>query len=138
MSLTVTRDAVKAKAAIDGSTYDSAIDDLIDEWVPVLEFAIIPAELSDATAGLVSTLDLGAVEVIAGEFIAQLARSPGAYDSIKIGDLEIRPFFRPLASDPSGLKDQGRRRLRPFLKPEAVSALMSTVLTATGKDGVEE
>ena len=118
MSLDVTVSKVKDKAAIIGSTYDAKIDALIDEWVPALEYAIRDAFLADvANTGLQSTLSLGACELVAGEFLAQLAREPGGSETLVFGWMEVRPVIQNLA-DPYGLKEQGALRLRPFLKPQ--------------------
>lgn len=133
MSLTVTRAAVKAKLGLDTPALDAAIDGLIADWVPVIEFALEPSAVNDPTVGMIKTLDLGATEVVAGEFMAQLARTFGYFDSVKVGDFELRPFFRPNILDPTGLKEQGRRRLRPFLRTEAAHSFATLVWGTDGK-----
>ena len=116
MSLDVTVAKVKDKAGISGSSYDTKIDNLIDEWLPALEYAIRDSFLADVSnTGLQATLSLGACELVAGEFLAQLAREPGGSETLIFGWMEVRPVVQNLA-DPYGLKEQGALRLRPFLK----------------------
>jgi len=116
MSLVVATAKVKDKAGITGSTYDTKIASLIGEWVPSLEFAIEVAFINDTgNVGLQATLNLGATEMVAGEFLAQLAREPGGSEGLFFGWLEVRPAFSDL-NDPFGLKAQGALRLQPYLK----------------------
>jgi hypothetical protein len=130
MGLSVTKEQVKQKCRIGVSDFDDEIDDLIDEQLPVIEFSILDAHLDDASnVGLQATLNLGALEVIAGEFLAQAHREPGASESFWFADVTVssRPpdVFRVSISDPFGLKAQGWGRLSPYLKP-AVRSFMST------------
>lgn len=116
MSLSVSLTKVKEKCAITGTTYDAKITSLIGDTVPAIEFAIDPAFIADTSnTGLQSTLNLGATEIVAGEFLAQLGREPGASESLFFGWLELQPAFRNL-NDPFGLKAQGAARLQPYLK----------------------
>jgi hypothetical protein len=71
--LSVTRDDVKRKTRL-GSEYDAEIDALIAEMLPVIEYAIDPLYLDNPDAGLLATLNLGALELIAGEMLATLCR----------------------------------------------------------------
>ena len=121
MSLNVTRDAVKRKCRIGVSDYDTEIDDLIDEQLPVIEHAILQEHLDDTSnAGLQATLTLGATEVVAGEFLAQSYREPGASETIAFADVFIGNRFdgraRSDIADPLGWS-----RLAPYLKPSARS-----------------
>lgn len=116
MSLVVTLAKVKEKAGISVSTYDTKVSNLITEWVPAVEYALDPAFLNDTgNTGLQATLNLGATELVAGEFLAQLAREPGGSESLAFGWVEVHPSFKDL-TDPFGLKNQGALRLAPFLK----------------------
>lgn len=116
MSLVVSLSKVKDKCGLTGSTYDTKISALISDWLPAIEFAVEPGFIADTSnTGLQATLNLGATELISGEFLAQLAREPGGSDGLFFGWLELRPAFRDL-SDPFGLKSQGSLRLEPFLK----------------------
>ncbi len=116
--LTVTRDDVKRKTRL-GSEYDAEIDALIAEMLPVIEYAIDPLYLQEPESGLLATLNLGALEVIAGEMLATLWREVGALVGFRFGWLQVFPpqSLNPL--DPSGLKAQGLRRLAPYLRRNA-------------------
>lgn len=139
MSLTISSSRVKEKCGIDNSDYDAQISHLIDDWTPVIEYAIQESFLNDSSyAGLQATLTLGATELVAGEFIAQFARKPGAYDAVVIGDLSLRPasVFNP--ADPSGMKAQGLERLRPFLRLDTQIGSLANVSVSIGKQGDSE
>ena len=139
MSLTVSSSRVKEKCGIDNSDYDTQISHLIDDWVPVIEYAIQDSFLNDVSnTGLQATLNLGATELVSGEFVAQFARKPGAYDSVVLGDLSIRPYVVANPADPSGMKAQGLERLRAFLKKDPALGSLAVVSVATGKKGDDE
>jgi hypothetical protein len=115
MALSVSRDTIKRKCRILGSDFDDEIDATIDEQLPVIEYAILPNHIADSE--LEETLNLGAAEVIAGEFLAQLLREYGATERLDFGDFSIGPRTASDPADPFGLKRQGWERLSPFLKP---------------------
>jgi len=117
MGIVVTRDAVKRTASLSSSTYDSQIDALIADLVPVIEYALSPDALSDSTVEAV--LSRGATEIIAGEFLAQRLREEGATESFEVGGVRVgeSPQSRADLGDPYGLIQRGWARLMPFLKP---------------------
>ncbi|MCW5945916.1 MAG: hypothetical protein KIT74_02660 [Fimbriimonadales bacterium] len=121
MALNVSRDTIKRKCRIAGSDFDDEIDETIDEQLPVIEYAIVPVHVADSE--LESTLNLGAAEIIAGEFLAQLCREPGATERLEFGDFAIGPRTASDPADPFGLKRQGWERLSPFLKPNIANQL---------------
>ncbi len=131
MGLNVSREAVKRKCRVEGSDYDAVIDALIGEQVPVIEYAIQPEHLADGeNAGLQATLTLGATEIVAGEFLAEIFREPGVYEEIEFSDFRIgsRMVFQSGGiQDPFLLKLQGWMRLLPYLKPTIASALPTRV-----------
>lgn len=116
MAIEVTLEAVKAKCRILDDEYDDEILALIEEQVPAIEFAILPEHLSSLFVA--STLDLGATEIVAGEFLAQSFREPGVAEEIQVGELRIGDRLPPGAKidDPYMLKEQGWKRLSPYLK----------------------
>lgn len=139
MSLTVSSSRVKEKCGIDNTDFDTQISHLIDDWVPVIEYAIQESYLDDSSnTGLQATLTLGATELVSGEFVAQSARRIGAYDAVPIDSLSVRPMlvFNPL--DPSGLKAQGMARLRPFLKIDPPIGSLAQISIAIGKQGDDQ
>jgi len=117
--LSVSRAAVKRKLRLTTNDYDAEIDALIAEMLPALRYAIEPSRLSAGDADLLATLNLGALEVIAGEMGATLYRELGAWTGFRIGWLQVQPPALREPADPTGLKAQGYARLKPFLKREA-------------------
>src|SRR6188474_3217921 len=113
MAITVTRARVKEKCGINGTTYDSTIDNLISEMVGVFEYFIRPEHIADSgNAGLQATLNLGATEIVCAEFLEQLSREPGAAEKLTIGDLSLEPANGPAFF----IRKQGWGRLKPYLK----------------------
>jgi hypothetical protein len=117
--LSVSRAAVKRKLRLTTNDYDAEIDALIAEMLPALRYAIEPSYLSSSDADLLATLNLGALEVVAGEMGATLYRELGAWTGFRIGWLQVLPPALREPADPTGLKAQGYARLKPFLKREA-------------------
>lgn len=119
MSLSVTRARVKEKCGIADSSSDSAIDNLIAEMVPAIEFSVSPEFVADTSnTGLQALLNLGALELVCGEFLDQLLRPPGTSEGLSMFGLTLSP------APPSGIGAQGAARLAPYLKdaPESRSA----------------
>jgi hypothetical protein len=128
--MTVTVEAVRMKAGLDGDAYEDEITALLDAFLPALAYAVRPEHHADPDAGLQATLDLAATEIVAGELLAQIWREPGAAEDIRLGDLRLTPLVRDLA-DPFGLIRRGWERLRPYLKLPPPLSQMSQVRTAT-------
>jgi len=84
--------------------------------LPTIEYAIDPRYLDNPEAGLLATLNLGALEIIAGEMLATLWREISSLVGFRFGWLQVFPPEGLDLSDPSGLKAQGFRRLAPYLK----------------------
>ncbi|MFN4033379.1 MAG: hypothetical protein ACK4ME_07095 [Fimbriimonadales bacterium] len=117
--LTVTRADVKRKLRLTTNAYDAEIDALIAEMLPALRYAIEPSYLNTSDADLLATLNLGALEIVAGEMHATLARELGALTGFRLGWLQVSPAPPRDPADPSRLKAQGYARLKPFLKRDA-------------------
>ncbi|MDW8106755.1 MAG: hypothetical protein RMK45_04655 [Armatimonadota bacterium] len=117
--LTVSREDVKRKLRLTTTAYDAEIDALIAEMVPALRYALEPSYLNADDPDLQATLNLGALEVVAGEMGATLYRQLGAWAGFRIGWLQVLPPAPRDPSDPTGLKAQGYARLKPFLKRDA-------------------
>ncbi len=117
MSLIVTRARIKEKCAVTDSSYDSAIDNILADYVLPIEFAMRQEHIADTgNLGLQATLNLGALEICCGEFVSQRLREPGAAEGIEVDGLVLTPFIQMSARDPSGLVIAGWTRLKPFLK----------------------
>lgn len=139
MGVTVTATQVKERCGITETTWDTEIWSLIDQMVYPINYAIAQVFLDDTgNAPLVATLNLAAIEIIAGEYFAQYARKPGVFDTVQVDRLTIKPYVGSNANDPSGLKAQGWLRLRPFLRLDPVMPVSAPVVMASGKQGDEE
>jgi hypothetical protein len=135
VSLVVSLTRVREKCGLTGTAFDSRINNLIAEWVPVIQHAIKPEFLADTgNAGLQATLNLGATELVAGEFLDQLSRESGASEAFFFGWFEITPVWRR-AGDPSGLKQQGALRLAPYLKHTGALQGSLGVLAGGSREG---
>jgi len=138
MSLTITRARVKEKCGVADGSYDAAIDNLIAEMAPAIEYVIRDQHLDDPDPKVQATLVLGATEIVCGEFMAQRLREPGAYEATVTGGVETRPLWSSPV-DPAGLKAQGYRRLGPFLKPDPAEVRVGLVSgSAVGKNPPSE
>ena len=117
MSLTVTRARVKEKCGISDTAYDTPIDNIIADYVLAIEYAIADDRLADTSnTGLQATLNLAALEICCGEFVAQRCREAGFAETLELDGLRLTPFFERSARDPSGLVLAGWSRLKPYLK----------------------
>lgn len=117
MALTVTRARVKERCAVLDSSNDSAIDNIIADYVAPVEFAIRAEYVADTgNVGLQATLNLAALEICSGEFVAQRCREVGAGETISLEGISLTPFLQRSLRDPSGLILAGWARLKPFLK----------------------
>lgn len=56
-------------------------------------------------------------ETLAGSFLGQQARAPGAADGVKVGDLSLGPAGTAAAD---ALVRQGAARLKPYARPVLV------------------
>ena len=68
--MTVTRSRVKERCAISDTNYDTTIDNLIADLVPAIEFSVDPLLVASSDTGLQATLNLAALELVCGEFLA--------------------------------------------------------------------
>ena len=119
MPITITRARVKEKCAIADATHDTTIDNLIAEMTPVIEYIVKAEHVADAA--LATTLNLGATEVVCGEFLAQKERLANAA-APSGGDTRA---FDP--TDPGRLVAKGWKRLRPYLKVDPPFAVTGGV-----------
>ena len=117
MIVTLAPTQIKAVCGITDSEFDDSLDDLRNEWQPVLEASVLPEALADAE--LTPILQLAFTEAIAGEFFARQARADAIFETITLEGLKLSPPTNFL--DPTGLIARAYSRLRPYLKPEAFS-----------------
>lgn len=119
--LPVTRDDLKRLCALNtgDTTDDAALDAVIAAGQPVLEYALDPAILAAAAgnAGLQATLVLGIAEALAGDWLGQQARAPGATDDFHVGPLSVSGSRTDgLAQAAGRLEATGLKRLEPFAR----------------------
>lgn len=120
MAISITKADVKRKLMIASAdtSYDSAIDTLISEMQPAIEYAIEPSCLGDtANTGLQATLKLGMLEIVSGEFLEQMRREVGSSEEFSIAGLSV-------GARPGGgvaLLQQGAERLAPYMKANATT-----------------
>lgn len=131
MSISVSSSEIKAKASILVSDLDAEVSELLTQMLQVVNEAVSPTALADTS--LTWTLRVGAIEVIAGELIAQLSRRPELQLSAEFGDLKVYPRKPEIPSDPSGLIQKGWKRLKPWLKKAPEFQLMGNILTAPNR-----
>lgn len=115
MAITILVTDVKRKAMIaDSNTaYDSSISALISEMQGPLEFSIADCYVRDtANSNLQATLELGMLEIIAGEFIEQLRRQIGAVETFSAAGVSVGEWTQRGVD----LIQQGATRLSPYLK----------------------
>jgi hypothetical protein len=113
MALSVDRERVKARCQITGTAQDAAIDALIAEFIPAVTVELSADALASSDPNIMATLNLGAAEIIAGEYLAWSMVAVGAMDTVSVDGFEMRPpNLNP--ADPFGLKAQGYARLTPF------------------------
>ncbi|BCW98983.1 MAG: hypothetical protein KatS3mg024_1810 [Armatimonadota bacterium] len=121
MPLSVTRSDVKRKCMVASSeaTYDSAIDALIAEMLPAIEHSLDPMYVQDTSnTGLQAELRLGALELIAAEFLAQRAREPGFMEELQVGGVRLGPAWERGRA----LAEQGSARLAPYQRALGAAA----------------
>ena len=111
MAVTVAAADVKRKAMVTGNDYDGRIAALIAETVPALSAEIDEMWLASTNPNIIAALNLGALEIVTGEFLEELSREAGAAEEFSL------PGFTLGASKAKGdkLMARGRERLKPYL-----------------------
>ena len=117
MTLSVNTADVRRKSMVSDTSYDSMISALISETVPVIEYTIADKHLASNDVNLKATLNLGALEIVTGDFIEQLIRDVGYKEGFTMPGITLEE------SKVSGadLIQQGWNRLTPYLKDSAES-----------------
>lgn len=119
MALTINRADVKRKCMIASAdtTYDSSIDALIDEMQPAIEFTLDADALNDPDTGLQALLQLGELELVCAEFLAQRFREAGYAEEFQVGAIRVGQLWER----GKALLEQGTARLAPYRKALGVS-----------------
>ncbi len=133
MSLTITRADVKRKCMIPSAetSLDDAIDDLIAEMQPAIEYTLDPDCLADTSdAALQALLQLGVLELISAELLAQRYREPGFSEELQVGSVRVGPAWER----GKALFEQGSERLAPFRRHVGASESAALVLSAAPQE----
>jgi len=123
MAISVTRDDIKRRCMLSTSEYDTKIDDLRDEMVNALNYALLPEHRDTGDTALQDLLNLAALEIICGMFMDQLALQPGWSESFSMAGLDIHAF----EAAGGNLIAQGYQRLAPYLRDERPVAFRNAV-----------
>ncbi len=119
--LTIPLAELRRLAGIDAAdtSQDTALAALQTAEQAAAEYMLDPIALAAAASddGLRATLTLGVAETLAGSFLSQQARAPGAADGVKIGDLTLNPASAGSNNAAEALRQQGAARLKPFGRP---------------------
>jgi hypothetical protein len=132
MAISVTRADVKRKLMIAtaDTSYDSAIDSLISEMQPAIEYRVDPSYLADTeNAGLQATLKLGMLEIICGEFLEQTRRETGACEEFTIAGLTVGAR----QERGTALTQQGYDRLTPYARSTAQDSTDALIASSTSQ-----
>jgi hypothetical protein len=132
MAISITKADVKRRLMIATAetSYDSAIDSLIAEMQPAIEYHIDPSYLADTgNTGLQATLKLGVLEVVCGEFLEQTRREAGACEAFTIAGLTVGAR----QERGTALLQQGYDRLAPYAKVAAQDSTESLIASSTSQ-----
>ena len=133
MPLVVSLTTLKQRVGITVADADTDLQALLDVSLAALAYALLPSALADTDAGLQAWLNLGASEVIAADAINQLRRRPGWSDTLILAGLEVRGPAP--VGDAERLREQGWRRLRPFLRLPDAAPIPGAIRARAGKGG---
>jgi len=133
VAISIARADVKRKCMIATSdtSCDSAIDALIAEMQPAIEYSLSDEFLNDTSnVRLQAVLELGILEIIAGEFLEQMSREVGASESLSVAGFSIGEA----KSRGAALVKQGWERLAPYLKAALPMSAECSILSTTPDD----
>jgi hypothetical protein len=122
LSLPTDRILERCGLAGTGTSYSSRVSNLAGE----LGAAISPMIRSEALDDddLTMLLSSAVMDIVAADFVDILDRTPGAQESITIGDLHIVPALTPGSA---ALRDRAWGMLRPFLKEEMLPESVTVI-----------
>ena len=132
MAISITKADVKRRLMIAtaDTSYDSAIDSLIAEMQPAIEYRIDPSYLAyTGDAGLQATLKLGILEVVCGEFLEQTRRETGSCEEFTIAGLTVGAR----QERGTALMQQGYDRLTPYWRGTAEDSTESRIASSTSE-----
>ncbi|WP_432400957.1 hypothetical protein [Wukongibacter sp. M2B1] len=115
--ITVSAERVRKKARID-DTYDADIQETIDEHIPYIESKIRDIYLNSEDNNIKSIINLGATEIITGEFIKEQANDEEDGVSLGVGPIKIsdNSVVKTRSTRAQNFIDSGWEKLKPYLK----------------------
>ena len=110
---------VRKKARLDES-YDEDIQETIDEMIPFIESKIDNQHLDSDDKSIQTIINLGAAEVIVGEFIKEQSNDEDDSISLGVGPIKIgeNSSSKNRMSRAKDFLDSGWEKLKPYLKDE--------------------
>ncbi|MEY8415305.1 hypothetical protein AAK964_03320 [Tissierella praeacuta] len=110
---------VRKKARLDES-YDIDIQDTIEEMIPFIESKIDEVYLNTDDISIQSIINLGATEIIVGEFIKEQSNDEEDSVSLGVGPIKIgeNSSSKNRMSRAKDFLDSGWEKLKPYLKDE--------------------
>ncbi|MGJ0848447.1 hypothetical protein ACR77J_17290 [Tissierella praeacuta] len=117
--ITVKVERVRKKARLDES-YDIDIQETIEEMIPFIESKIDEAYLNTDDTSIQSIINLGATEIIIGEFIKEQSNDEDDSVSLGVGPIKIgeNSSSKNRMSRAKDFLNDGWEKLKPYLKDE--------------------
>lgn len=110
---------VRKKARLDES-YDEDIQETIEEMIPFIESKIDNEYLDSDNKAIQAIINLGATEIIVGEFIKEQSNDEDDSISLGVGPIKIgeNSSSKNRMSRAKDFLDSGWEKLKPYLKDE--------------------
>lgn len=110
---------VRKKARLDES-YDIDIQDTIEEMIPFIESKIDEVYLNTDDISIQSIINLGATEIIVGEFVKEQSNDEDDSISLGVGPIKIgeNSSSKNRMSRAKDFLESGWEKLKPYLKDE--------------------
>lgn len=107
---------VRKKARLDES-YDEDIQETIEEMIPFIESRIDPEYLNSDDKSIQAIINLGATEIIVGEFIKEQSNDEDDSVSLGVGPIKIgeSSSAKNRMSRAKDFIDDGWEKLKPYL-----------------------
>ena len=110
---------VRKKVRLDES-YDEGIQETIEEMIPFIESKIDNEYLDSDDKSIKAIINLGATEIIVGEFIKEQSNDEDDSISLGVGPIKIgeNSSSKNRMSRAKDFLDSGWEKLKPYLKDE--------------------
>lgn len=117
--IVVNVERVRKKSRLDES-YDLDIKETIEEMIPFIESKIDEVYLNTDDISIQSIINLGATEIVIGEFIKEQSNDEEDSISLGVGPIKIgeNSSSKNRMSRAKDFLDSGWEKLKPYLKDE--------------------